>query len=237
MGMKGRLLAVLAGVAIVAGIAVTAAFGAHKADPGISASTITIGGTFPLTGPASLYKTIPAAEKAYFDYVNDHGGVNGRKIDFKIVDDAYDPSKTVPLTQQLVEQDKVFAVYGSLGTAPNLAIWDYLNKRKVPQVLLATGDSYWGFSAKKYPYTIGFQPDYPGESKIYGQYINANLQGREDRRPLPERRVRQELLRRPAGRPRREQELDRQRPAVRPLGRQRDAADARAEGVGRRHAS
>jgi branched-chain amino acid transport system substrate-binding protein len=177
MGMKGRLLAVLAGVAIVAGIAVTAAFGAHKADPGISASTITIGGTFPLTGPASLYKTIPAAEKAYFDYVNDHGGVNGRKIDFKIVDDGYDPSKTVPLTQQLVEQDKVFAVYGSLGTAPNLAIWNYLNQKKVPHVLLATGDSYWGFSAKKYPYTIGFQPDYPGETKIYGQYINANLKG------------------------------------------------------------
>ena len=91
MGMKGRLLAVLAGVAIVAGIAVTAAFGAHKADPGISASTITIGGTFPLTGPASLYKTIPAAEKAYFDYINDHGGVNGRKIDFKIVDDGVRP--------------------------------------------------------------------------------------------------------------------------------------------------
>jgi branched-chain amino acid transport system substrate-binding protein len=173
--MKGRLLAVLAGMAIVAGIAVTAAFGAQTADPGVSASTITIGGTFPLTGPASLYKTIPAAEKAYFDYVNDHGGVNGRKIVFKIEDDAYDPSKTVPLTQQLVEQDKVFAVYGSLGTAPNLAIWNYLNQRKVPHVLLATGDSYWGFSAKKYPWTIGFQPDYPGETKIYGKYINANI--------------------------------------------------------------
>ena len=177
MGMKVRLLAVFAGAAIVAGIAVTAAFGAHRADPGVTASTIKIGGTFPLTGPASLYKTIPAAEKAYFDYVNDHGGVNGRKIDFDILDDAYDASKTVPLTQQLVEQDKVFAVYGSLGTAPNLAIWDYLNKKKVPHVLLATGDSYWGFSAKKYPWTIGFQPDYPGETKIYGKYINANLKG------------------------------------------------------------
>jgi branched-chain amino acid transport system substrate-binding protein len=177
MGVKGRLLAVFAGAAIVAGIAVTAALGAHRADPGVSASTIKIGGTFPLTGPASLYKTIPAAEKAYFDYVNDHGGVNGRKIDFEILDDAYDASKTVPLTQQLVEQDKVFAVYGSLGTAPNLAIWDYLNKKKIPHVLLATGDSYWGFSGKKYPWTIGFQPDYPGETKIYGKYINANLKG------------------------------------------------------------
>jgi branched-chain amino acid transport system substrate-binding protein len=175
MGMKGRILAVLAGAAIVAGIAVTAAFGAHQASPGITASTISLGGTFPLTGPASLYKTIPAAESAYFAYVNDNGGVNGRKINFKVLDDSYDPSKTVPLTQQLVEQDKVFAVFGSLGTAQNLSTWAYLNSHKVPQALIATGDSYWGFSAKKYPWTIGYQPDYPGEAKIYGKYLNANL--------------------------------------------------------------
>jgi branched-chain amino acid transport system substrate-binding protein len=174
MGMKGRVLAVFAGVIVIAAVAVTAAFGAHKADPGITSSSITIGGTFPLTGVASLYKTIPAAEAAYFAYVNDHGGVNGRKINFDIKDDAYDPSKTVPLTQQLVEQDNVFAIFGSLGTAPNLAIWSYLNQKKVPQVLIATGDSYWGFSAKKYPWTIGWQPDYPGEGKIYGKYIAAN---------------------------------------------------------------
>jgi branched-chain amino acid transport system substrate-binding protein len=174
MGMKGRILAIFAGAAIVAGIAVTAATGAPRLDPGVTATSITIGGTFPLTGVASLYKTIPSAEKAYFDYVNDHGGVNGRKINFTILDDAYDPSKTVPLAQQLVEQTKVFAVYGSLGTAPNLAIWNYMNQQKVPQVLIATGDSYWGFGAKKYPWTIGYQPDYPGEGKIYGKYIAAN---------------------------------------------------------------
>ena len=175
MGMKVKLLAIFAGVAVAAAVTVAAASGAHKADPGITATSIKIGGTFPLTGPASLYKIIPTAENAYFQYINDKGGVNGRKIDFHILDDAYNPAQTVPLTQQLVEQDKVFAVYGSLGTATNLATWDYLNKRKVPQVLLATGDSYWGFSYKKYPWTIGFQPDYPGESKIYGRYINANL--------------------------------------------------------------
>jgi branched-chain amino acid transport system substrate-binding protein len=175
MGMKGRVLAVFAGVIIIAAVAVTAAFGAHRADPGITSSSILIGGTFPLTGVASLYKTIPAAEQAYFAYVDDHGGVNGRKITFDVKDDAYDPSKTVPLTQQLVEQDKVFAVFGSLGTAPNLATWSYLNQNKVPQVLIATGDSYWGFSAKKYPWTIGYQPDYPGEAKIYGKYIVANM--------------------------------------------------------------
>jgi branched-chain amino acid transport system substrate-binding protein len=173
--MKGRILAVCAGAAIVASVAVTAASGAQRSDPGITSTSIKIGGTFPLTGVASLYKTIPAAEKAYFDYVNDHGGVNGRKIDFSILDDAYDPSKTVPLTRQLVEQDKVFAVFGSLGTAPNLATWSYLNGKKVPQVLIATGDSYWGFSAKKYPWTIGYQPDYPGEAKIYGKYIASTM--------------------------------------------------------------
>jgi branched-chain amino acid transport system substrate-binding protein len=175
--MKGRILALAAGAAIVATVAVTAASGARQADPGVTATSIKIGGTFPLTGPASLYKTIPAAEKAYFDYVNDNGGVNGRKIDFQIVDDGYDPSKTVPATQKLVETDKIFANYGSLGTAPNLAVWDYLNKNKVPHVLLATGDSYWGFSYKKYPWTIGFQTDYPGEGKIYGRYINKNMPG------------------------------------------------------------
>jgi branched-chain amino acid transport system substrate-binding protein len=175
MGNKSRILAVIAGAAIVGGIAVTAAFGAHRATPGISATTITIGGTFPLTGPASLYKTIPAAEKAYFDYVNDHGGVNGRKINFEILDDSYDPSKTVPAAQQLVEKDGVFAVFGSLGTAPALATWGYLNSKKVPQVLVATGDSYWGFSKKKYPWTMGWQPDYPGEAKLYGKYIAANM--------------------------------------------------------------
>jgi branched-chain amino acid transport system substrate-binding protein len=177
MGRKGKVPAVLAGIAVLAAVLVTGASGARQADPGISATTIKIGGTFPLTGFASTYKIIPTAENAYFQYINDKGGINGRKIDFKILDDSYDPSKTVPLTQQLVEQDKVFAVYGSLGTATNLATWDYLNKQKVPQVLLATGDSYWGFSYKKYPWTIGFQPDYPGEAKIYGKYINANLKG------------------------------------------------------------
>jgi branched-chain amino acid transport system substrate-binding protein len=174
MGMKGRILAVLAGAAVVASIAVAAASGAQRLDPGVTSSSIKIGGTFPLTGPASLYKTIPAAENAYFAYVNDHGGVNGRKLDFTILDDAYDPSKTVPLAQQLVTSDKVFAVYGSLGTAPGLATWNYLNQQKVPQVLLATGDSYWGFSHKKYPFTTGWQPDYPGEAKAYGRYLVAN---------------------------------------------------------------
>lgn len=178
MGMKGkRTTVVLAIAALVAGVSATAAVGAHHTDPGIDSTSVTIGGTFPLTGVASLYKTIPAAEAAYFAYVNAHGGVNGRDINFLVRDDAYDPSKTVPLTQELVEQDKVFADFGSLGTAPNLSIWGYLNSHKVPQVGIATGDSYWGFSAKKYPWTVAFQPDYPGEGKLYGKYIVSKMPG------------------------------------------------------------
>jgi branched-chain amino acid transport system substrate-binding protein len=158
--------------AAVAAVATAAAFAGTTATPGITKKSVTIGGTFPLTGPAQLYGVIPKAENAYFQYVNAHGGVNGRKIDFKVYDDGYNPAQTVPLTKKLVQQDHVFAVYGSLGTAPILATRDYLNKQKVPQVLVATGDSYWATQYKKYPWTIGFQPDYPGESKVYGEFIN-----------------------------------------------------------------
>jgi branched-chain amino acid transport system substrate-binding protein len=180
MRITRKMLVALAGAVAVAGIAVSAAT-ARQADPGITKTSVKIGGTFPLTGVASAYKTIPLAEQAYYQYVNDHGGVNGRKISFQILDDAYNPAQTVPLTQQLVEQSKVFAIVGSLGTAPNLATWGYTNQNKVPQVFLATGDSYWGFCAHKAclgspkPYTIGWQPDYPGEGRLYGRYIAANM--------------------------------------------------------------
>ena len=163
----GIALVVLAGAVIAA-----SALAATANTPGVTPKTVTIGGTFPLTGPAQLYGVIPKAENAYFQYVNAHGGVNGRKINFKYYDDGYNPANTVPLTHKLVQQDHVFAIYGSLGTAPALATRDYLNKSKIPQVLLATGDSYWGAQYKKYPWTIGFQPDYPGESRIYGEFIN-----------------------------------------------------------------
>jgi branched-chain amino acid transport system substrate-binding protein len=170
MRSKFGFLAFAAGVALIA--AVTSAPGAQKLDPGVTAKVVHIGGTFPFSGPAALYQAIPLAERAYFLYVNAHGGVNGRKIQFTYYDDSYDPSKTPALTQKLVEQDKVFAVYGSLGTAPVLATRAYLNSKKVPQVLVATGDSYWGTDYKKYPWTIGWQPDYPGEAKIYAKFID-----------------------------------------------------------------
>jgi branched-chain amino acid transport system substrate-binding protein len=172
----GALLFALLVTAAVAG----AAAAAHTGTPGVSKKQIVIGGTFPFTGPASLYKTIPVAEQAYYKYVNAKGGVFHRKITDITLDDGYDPSKTVPQTQKLVEQDHVFAVVGSLGTAPILSTWNYLNKKKIPQVLVATGDAFWGncvhhkCQGSTKPWTMGWQPTYPGEAKIYAKYILAN---------------------------------------------------------------
>jgi branched-chain amino acid transport system substrate-binding protein len=166
------LLALLA-TAAVAGSAAAS----HTGTPGVSKHKVVIGGTFPYTGPASLYKTIPAAEQAYYAYINAKGGVHHRKIVDKTIDDSYNPAETVPAVKQLVEKDHVFAIVGSLGTAPGLSTWGYLNKRHVPQVLLATGDAYWGncvhhkCQGSTKPWTMGWQPDYPGEAKQYAKYI------------------------------------------------------------------
>jgi ABC-type branched-subunit amino acid transport system substrate-binding protein len=173
----GALLLALAATAAVAGTAAAS----HTGTPGVTKKQVVIGGTFPYTGPAALYKTIPAAEQAYYAYVNAHGGVNKRTIKDITLDDGYNPAQTVPDVKQLVEKDHVFAIVGSLGTAPGLSTWGYLNQRKVPQVLLATGDAYWGNcvhhacqgSAK--PWTMGWQPDYPGEAKLYAKYILAHV--------------------------------------------------------------
>ena len=126
----GALLCALLATAVV----VSAATASHTSTPGVTKKQITIGGTFPYTGPAALYKTIPAAEQAYYAYVNKHGGVFHRKINDLTLDDQYDPSQTPAKTKELVEQDHVFAIVGSLGTAPVLSTWNYLNKRKIPQV-------------------------------------------------------------------------------------------------------
>ncbi len=173
---RKKLGALLCALAVGIAVASTAA-ASHSGTPGVTKKQIVIGGTFPYTGGASLYKTIPTAEQAYFAYVNAKGGVNGRTIKDITKDDAYNPAQTVPAVQQLVEQDHVFAIVGSLGTAPGLATWGYLNQNKVPQVLLATGDAYWGncvhhaCDGSTKPWTTGWQPDYPGEAKLYAKYI------------------------------------------------------------------
>lgn len=180
MAFNRRKLGALLGALLVT-VAVAGTAGASpQSTPGVSSKQILIGGTFPYTGPAALYKTIPVAEQAWYAYVNAHGGVFHRKINDKTIDDSYNPAQTVPAVKQLVEQDHVFAIVGSLGTAPGLSTWGYLNQHRVPQVLLATGDAYWGNcvhhscqgSAK--PWTMGWQPDYPGEAKLYAKYILKN---------------------------------------------------------------
>ena len=173
--------ALLCGLLATAAVAGTAAASHTSKTPGVSKHQIVIGGTFPYSGPAALYKTIPSAELAYYAYVNAKGGVFHRKINDITLNDEYNPAETVPAVKKLVEQNHVFAIVGSLGTAPGLATWGYLNKRHVPQVLLATGDAYWGKcvhracpgagSTSPKPWTMGWQPDYPGEARLYAKYI------------------------------------------------------------------
>src|SRR5262249_25630207 len=152
----------------------TTAAALTASDVGVTKDTILVGGTDPLSGPAAAYGTIAKASDAYFHYINDQGGVNGRQISYKYLDDAYNPAQTVPLTKQLVEQDQVFLMYAGLGTQAQTSVRDYLNSKKVPQVFVATGATTFAAEFDKYPYTFGWQPVYQGESLIYAQYITKN---------------------------------------------------------------
>src|ERR1700687_532371 len=147
---------------------------AAQTDVGISATEILLGTTNALSGPASAYGTISSAEDAYFTYINNQGGTNGRKITLKILDDVYDPAKTVPLTKQLVEQDKVFATVGALGTQTQVSVRDYMNTQKVPQLFVSTGATTFGLDYSQHPYTMGWQPPYQGESRIYAADLIKN---------------------------------------------------------------
>ena len=162
---------VIAALAAALVVSLPTALAGSTADPGISATEIVLGGTSPLTGPAASYASVARGAKAYFEFVNSRGGVNKRKLDYRIVDDAYNPAQTVQAVRRLVEQDRVFAVFNTLGTESNLAIRDYLNQVKVPQLFVASGATTWGRDAAKYPWTIGFQPSYAAEGLVYGQYI------------------------------------------------------------------
>jgi len=146
--------------------------GANKAsDTGITATSIKIGATYPLTGVAAPgYSEIPLGVKAYFDYVNNNGGVNGRKIDYVYKDDGYNPTNTSSVTNQLVLQDQVFMVMGALGTPTHNAVVQFLNSERVPDLFVASGSLSWN-QPKKYPETFGWQTDYESEGKIIGSYI------------------------------------------------------------------
>jgi branched-chain amino acid transport system substrate-binding protein len=145
--------------------------GGGATDPGITDSEIKLGGSYPFSGPASAYRLIADGAETYFRFRNDQGGIKGRKIKFVTLDDAYEPPRAVQNARRLIEQEKVFALFNTLGTPNNLAIWDYVNQRKVPQVFVATGASYWGADIDKHPWTIGWQPNYVTEAKAYADYL------------------------------------------------------------------
>ena len=142
--------------------------------PGVTATEIKIGHTNPYSGPASAYGTIGKVEAAYFKKINDEGGINGRKINFITLDDGYSPPKTVEMVRRLVEQDEVLLVFQPLGTPTNSAIQKYLNTKKVPHLFVATGATKWG-DPKNFPWTMGWQPTYQAEAKIYAQYVLKNV--------------------------------------------------------------
>ncbi len=148
--------------------------GTVATDVGITSDQILLGNTIAQTGPAAAYGTIANAENAYFTYVNSQGGINGRKIKFVILDDAYNPAQTVPLTKQLVEQNQVFAMFSGLGTQAQVSVRDYLNTAKVPQLFVATGATTWGLDFGSHGYSLSWQPPYQGESRIYAKDILDN---------------------------------------------------------------
>jgi len=145
-----------------------------QTDVGITSDSILLGNTIAQSGAAAAYGTIANAELAYFNYVNGQGGVNGRKIKFKILDDGYNPAQTVPLTKQLVEKDKVFAMFSGLGTQAQTSVRDYLNNQKVPQMFVATGATTFNHDFGSHQWTIGWQPPYQGEAHIYAKDVLKN---------------------------------------------------------------
>jgi ABC-type branched-subunit amino acid transport system substrate-binding protein len=178
--MNKRFGVLVAMLLLAAATCVTALAGAQAA-PGVTARTIKIGATFPLSGRASYYAPIAVGMKAYFSYINARRdpkthkrGVNGRQIIWTYYDDGYNPANTAQQTRKLVEEDKVFALFGGLGTEPQQAVVDYLNDRKVPQMFVSTGATEFDANYKSKPYTLGWQPDYFAEGRIYGKYAAQN---------------------------------------------------------------
>jgi ABC-type branched-subunit amino acid transport system substrate-binding protein len=141
-----------------------------KYDTGATDTEIKIGNIMPYSGPASAYGVIGKTEAAYFKKINDAGGINGRKINFISYDDGYSPPKTVEQARKLVESDEVLFIFNSLGTPPNSAIHKYMNAKKVPQLFVATGATKWN-DPKDFPWTMGWQPNYQSEARIYAKYL------------------------------------------------------------------
>ncbi|MFE5566445.1 ABC transporter substrate-binding protein [Amycolatopsis japonica] len=171
-------------VAVFLAVTVTAACGAggrpegdqKGSTVGVTDTTIKIGAHFPLTGVAAPgYSEIPSGHQAYYDYVNANGGVHGRKIEFVVKDDGYNPTTTSAVTNELVLKEEIFAMVGGLGTPTHSAVVDFLNNSKVPDLFVSSGSLRWGDDPKKAPFTFGWQPDYEIEGKIIGDWVRKNL--------------------------------------------------------------
>jgi branched-chain amino acid transport system substrate-binding protein len=167
-----RLGAIPAALALLA-VTSSGALAQKKYDIGASDTEIKIGNIMPYSGPASAYGVIGKTLSAYFDKVNAEGGINGHRIRFISYDDAYNPAKTVELVRKLVEQDRVLLMFGSVGGATSAAVRPYLNSSKVPQLFNASGPAMWD-QPQEFPWTMGWQPNYQTEGRIYAQYLLEN---------------------------------------------------------------
>ena len=171
--MRNGIFHLVTGTAVAIALSASPASAQKKYDTGATDTEIKIGQTNPFSGPASAYATIGKTQAAYMKMINDQGGVNGRKINLIQYDDAYSPPKAVEQVRKLVESDEVLLTFQLLGTPSNAAVQKYLNTKKVPQLFAATGASKFT-DPKNFPWTMGFNPNYFVEGRIYGQYIIKN---------------------------------------------------------------
>ena len=176
--MRNGIFHLVTGTALAIALSATSAFAQKKYDPGATDTEIKIGQTVPFSGPASAYASIGKTQAAYFKMINDQGGINGRKVDFISYDDGFSPPKSVEQARKLIEGDEVLLVFQPLGTAPNVAIQKYLNGKKVPHLFIASGATRFG-DPKNFAWTMGWQPTFRAEGRIYANYIQAAYPSRK----------------------------------------------------------
>src|SRR5215471_13381784 len=170
MPVSATRLAIISSVLALFAATTSGALAQKKYDTGATDTEIKIGNIMPYSGPASAYGVIGKTEDAYFNKINAEGGINGRRVNFITYDDAYSPPKAVEQTRKLVESDEVLLVFGGLGTPSNTAIQRYMNAKRVPQLFINTGATKWN-DPKHFPWTMGFQPNYQSEARVYAQYL------------------------------------------------------------------
>jgi branched-chain amino acid transport system substrate-binding protein len=172
-----RRLVLFAAVVAPLALSLPGALAGGTSTPGVTSTSILLGGTAPLTGPETAYAPVARGAQAYFAYVNAHGGVFQRKITYKVLDDGYDPSRTVQATRHFVQQDQVFAIFNSIGTEHVLAVRPYLNQVGVPQLFVGSGADVIAKQRRRYKWTMGYLPSFSGEGAVYGRYIAKHLRG------------------------------------------------------------